>query len=82
MPTLHERVVTALDRQDPRNGVIVCEGGRVLATRDPAPDGGCVLVALDGEPFRFPERVARVCDGDRRLVGPAQGPDPDGKGYG
>jgi hypothetical protein len=50
---LHDRVVRILDEARPENGLIVMKDGRVLATRDPAPDGGAYIVVLDVDPHPF-----------------------------
>jgi len=58
--SLHDQVIAAVERQDPLNGVIVVKDRRVLADRDPAPDGGCVLVVLDPPPPPDPPAVIRA----------------------
>jgi len=48
--SLLERVEQALDSVHPLSGCIICAGGRVVATRQPAPGGGAWLIVLDHKP--------------------------------
>ena len=57
--SLHDQVISALDSQPEKFGVIVCKkDGTMLADREPLPGAACVLLCIDAEPFRFsqPER--------------------------
>jgi hypothetical protein len=45
--SLHDEVIRVLDDEPAENGVIVVKHGRVLAMRDPVPEGGAYIVMLD-----------------------------------